>query len=73
MYYHMVIIVMCELCKCDDASKRIIVQDFPQETEIPRKQSREDKKYVPIKRNRMPRTPRHHKWTTGRSAVTLHR
>lgn len=73
MYYHRVIILTVKMCVCDDSSQGIIVQDCPQETEISRKQSREDKEYVPRERSRIPRVPRQHKWMTGRSAVTLHR
>jgi len=59
--------------KYNDSSHRTIVQDCPQETEIPRKQSEENKGYVPVEGNHLPRIPQHSKWMTGRSAVTLHR
>jgi hypothetical protein len=62
-----------ELCESGDSAHWIVVQDCPRESEISREQSREDKEYVPREKNRIPRVPRHHKWTTGRSAVTLHR
>jgi hypothetical protein len=65
--------MMCELNKCDDSTHLIIKQGCPQETENRRKQFREDKKHVPKKKIRVPRIPRHHIWTSGRTAVTLHR
>lgn len=62
-----------ELRENGDSVHWIVVPDSPHESEIPREQSREDKQYIPRERSRMSRVPRHHKWTTGRSSVTLHR
>jgi hypothetical protein len=73
IYYHNVIIMTCELNEYDGSNHLIIEQDCPQETENLRKQSREDKKHVPKKKVRVPRIPRNHIWTSGRTAVTLHR
>ena len=73
LYYQKVIILTTEKCVCDNSFQGIIVQDSPKETGFSKKQSREDKKYVSREKNRIPRVPRHHKWISGRSAVSLHR
>ncbi len=73
IHYHDVIIMASKLRDGCDSAQWIVVQDRQHETETPREVLREDKEYVPRERNRMPRVPRHHRWTTGRSTVTLHR
>lgn len=73
MYYHVVIIMKNEICDCNDFAHQKFVLDRFQETNTQRVQSRENKEYIPRKRNRIPPSPRHHKWLTGRSPVIIHR
>jgi len=73
LHYHRVKILTAEKCICDKSFQEIIVQDCPKETGFSRKQSREDKEYVSREKNFMLPVSRHHKWTNGRSPVSLHR
>jgi len=68
-----VIILVIQKTKHDGSSHRIDVLDSPHENEIPRRQSCENEEHVLIGRNRLSRVPKHSKWMSGRSAVTLHR
>ncbi len=73
IHYQNVIIMMAKKKECDQSHHRIITQDCSQDYRTPREQSIEDKGHVPIERKHVQQITRHHKWMTGRSAVTVHR